>query len=168
MNDLVGQQVPHDVAQAEEEAHGGLRVSMHLRTGVDELLVPRAAGDQVHPNGPWTSCKTEPRNVEAARRQRRKGVGGQGMGSRLKFRPCLDVIEGEGRDANATAVLDLIAKGRKCVRMSLNTMAASSCGYRSIGCAVMVVHNSRFLQRSQNRPSQPKHGTQEGDVRLAA
>ena len=35
------------------------------------------------------------------------------MGSRLKFRPCLDVIEGEGRDANATAVLDFVAKGRK-------------------------------------------------------
>ena len=59
--------------------------------------------------------QTEPRNVPRQHvRQRRKGVGGPwGMGSRLKFRPCLDVIEGEGRDANATAVLDLIAKGRK-------------------------------------------------------
>ena len=115
VDDLVGQQVPHDVAQAQEEAHGGLRVSMHLRAGVDELLVPRAAGDQVHPNGPWTSCKTEPCNVPRQHvRQRRKGVGGPwGVRPCLKFRPCLDVIEGEGRDANAAAVLDLVAKGRK-------------------------------------------------------
>ena len=33
-----------------------------------------------------------------------------GVGPRLKFRPCLDVIEREGRDANAAAVLDLVTK----------------------------------------------------------
>ena len=111
MDRLVGQQVPHDVAKAQEEADGGLRVGMHLCTGVDEFLVARPAGDQVHANGPRAPRKTEPRNVPRQHiRQCRKGVGGPwGVGSRLKFRPCLDVIEGEGRDANATAVFDLIA-----------------------------------------------------------
>ena len=88
---------------------------MHFRTGVDEFLVARAARNQVESNGPWAPGETEPRNVPRQHvRQGREGIGGPWcVRTCLKFRPRLDVIEIERRDANAAAVFDVVAKGRK-------------------------------------------------------